>query len=208
MHPNPVYRPANTDESLALARDMGFGMLAVSAPDAPPMLSHIPFLISDDGTHADLHLVRSNPIARALSAPLQARLAIQGPHSYVSPDWYGIDDQVPTWNYLAIHLTGTLAPLPQDDLPRLLDRLSAHFETRLAPKPEWTMDKLPDDAAQRMMRQIAPFRLTIDRLDSTWKLSQNKPDAARLAAAEMMSTYGMGSETGLLSAMMRNPPTM
>ena len=180
MHPNPAFRPDNDAESLALARDWGFGMLAVPLPDAAPMLSHIPFLVSEDGTHADLHLVRSNPIARVVTGPVPARLAVQGPHGYVSPDWYGIADQVPTWNYLAIHLTGRLIPLPQSDLPRMLGRLADHFEARLSPKPAWTMDRLGSDITEKMMRQIRPFRLALETVEATWKLAQNKPEAARL----------------------------
>ena len=206
MHPNPAFRPGNATEALALARDWGFGMLAVSVADAAPMLSHIPFLVAEDGSHAELHLVRSNPIARALSGPSPARIAVQGPHGYISPDWYGVENQVPTWNYLAIHLTGTLHPLPQDALPGLLDRLSAHFEARLAPKPEWTMAKMDPEAAGKLMRQILPFRFDIDSIDSTWKLSQNKPDTVRLAAADHLAAQGFGSDIGLLSALMRKPP--
>jgi transcriptional regulator len=206
MHPNPAFRPENQAESLALAREWGFGMLAVAAPDAAPMLAHVPILVSEDGSQADLHLVRSNPIARAVTGATPARLALQGPHGYVSPDWYGLDDQVPTWNYLAIHLTGMLSPLPDDTLPDLLDRLSTHFEARLAPKPIWTMAKMDPDKTRRMMRQIQPFRLTIDKIDSTWKLAQNKPDAARLAAAAEIDAHGFGSETRLLAALMRRPP--
>ncbi len=206
MHPNTAFRPDNQTETLALAREMGFGMLAVSAANDPPMVSHIPFLLSEDGCEVEFHLVRSNPIARALAAPLPARLAIQGPHTYISPDWYGIDDQVPTWNYLAIHLTGRLQAMDPGTLPGLLDRQSAHFETRLAPKPQWTMDKMSVDAAQRMLRQIAPFRISIEQVESTWKLSQNKPDDARNVAADGVDAYGIGTETRLLAAMMRQPP--
>ncbi|WP_306007228.1 FMN-binding negative transcriptional regulator [Aquicoccus porphyridii] len=206
MHPNPAFRPENNDESLAFAREAGFGLLAVANGDGAPMLSHVPFLVTGDGAAAELHLMRSNPIARACTTPLAARIAVQGPHSYVSPDWYGIDEQVPTWNYLAIHLIGRIEPLPDPELPGILDRLSAHFESRLAPKPEWTMDKMSRDAAARMMRQIRPFRFVIERLDSTWKLGQNKPEAARLAAAEMLASHGQGQEVAVLAAMMRRPP--
>ena len=206
MHPNPIYRPDNAAESLALARDWGFGMLAVSAPGAAPMLGHVPFLLAEDGSHAELHLVRSNPIARAVTGPTPARIALQGPHGYISPDWYGIENQVPTWNYLAIHVTGMLEPLPQDDLRGLLDRLSAHFEARLSPKPEWGMDKMDPEAAARLMRQIQPFRLTVDQVDSTWKLAQNKPEPARLSAADHLAAQGFGTEIATLAALMRRPP--
>lgn len=206
MHPNPAFRPDNAAESLALARQWGFGMLAVSSPDAAPMLSHVPFLLAEDGQSAELHLVRSNPIARAAKAPLPARIALQGPHGYISPDWYEIENQVPTWNYIAIHLTGRLCPRPPEELPDMLARLSAHFEAQLAPKPEWLMDKLEEAAAAKLMRQILPFRFEIDQVDSTWKLSQNKPEPVRLAAAERLAAQGFGQDHALLAALMRKPP--
>jgi len=63
--------------------------------DGAPLLSHVPFLLSEDGRRAELHLVRSNPICRA--APGAARIAVSGSDGYVSPDQYGIPGQVPTW---------------------------------------------------------------------------------------------------------------
>lgn len=209
MHPNSAFRPDNQTESLAFAREAGFGLLAVEDAGAAPMLSHVPFLLSEDGGSAELHLVRSNPIARALPEGAEgraAKLAVQGPHGYVSPDWYEIEGQVPTWNYVAVHLTGTLEALPQGDLPGLLERQSAHFEAAFAPKPPWTMDKLTPEVARRMYKQIRPFRLMISRIDSTWKLGQNKPDTARLAAAKQIAAQSIGQDTRLLSALMRNPP--
>lgn len=206
MHPNPTFRPESQSEALAIAREVGFGMLAVSVPDAAPMLSHVPFLLDARGDLAELHLVRSNPIAHNLRAPMAARLAVQGPHGYVSPDWYGIDDQVPTWNYLAIHLTGRLSPMPDNALPGLLARQSAHFEAALAPKPDWRMDKLDPGTAAKMMRMIRPFRFEISEVDSTWKLSQKKPDAARHAAADHLEAQGGGADRALLAALMRRPP--
>src|SRR6056297_15894 len=131
MHPNPAFRQADAARNIAFVRAQGFGLLAVATGDAP-LISHIPFLLSEDGTRAEFHLVRSNPIARLMSDPLPARLAVQGPHSYVSPDWYGVADQVPTWNYVAVHLTGRLERLPQKALRGSLDRLSEAFEARLA----------------------------------------------------------------------------
>ena len=202
MHPNPVYHTADAARNLGFARDRGFGVLAVGGSGAP-MLSHVPFVLSDDGKSADLHLMRSNPIARALTGPAPARIAVQGPDSYISPDWYGAADQVPTWNYVAVHLTGTLAPLPAPDLRGVLDRLSAHFEQRLLPKTPWTAAKMDAEALDRMMRMILPFRFHIDAVGGTWKLNQNKPNAVRLRAADHVNSYGQGAEVALLAALMR-----
>lgn len=201
MHPNPVYRQAPRHDNIAFAQDQGFGVLAVACAEAP-LISHIPFLLNDAGTLAEFHLVRSNPIARLLTAPVAARLAVQGPHSYISPDWYGMDDQVPTWNYVAVHLTGRIEAAPADSLRHLLDRQSALYENRLRPKTPWTADKMTPEVLDRMMRQIVPCRMRVSDIQGTWKLGQNKPDAARHAAARQADAYGMGAEARILAALM------
>jgi len=202
MHPNPIFHTESGDRNIAYARERAFGVLAVAGGDAP-MMSHIPFLIHEDGVQVDLHLVRSNPIARALKVPMQATLAVSGPDGYISPDWYGVPDQVPTWNYIAVHLSGTLERLPQEEMRAMLDRQSKHFEDQLQPKPPWKTDKMTPDVLDSMMRQIVPCRMRIADVDGTWKLNQNKPDAVRLSAADHVEAYGMGSEIRLLSALMR-----
>ena len=201
MHPNPIYHDADRAQNLDFARTRAFGVLAVSTAEAP-LISHVPFLLSEDGTSADLHLVRSNPITRVLKSPQAARLAVSGPDGYVSPDWYGLADQVPTWNYVAVHLTGSLEQRPQDELLGLLDRQSAFYEARLLPKPPWHSDKMEPEALERMMRMIVPVRLSIETVEGTWKLNQNKPESARTAVADQITT-GFGAELDDLARMMR-----
>ena len=207
MHTNPIYRNADAARNIGFARDRGFGVLAVNDPQGgAPMLSHVPFVLSEDAATAELHLVRSNPIARTIAAPVPARIVVSGPDGYVSPDWYGMADQVPTWNYVAVHLTGQLEPCPQQDLRGFLDRLSAQFEARLAPKPDWRADKIEAEALARLMRMIVPVRLRIEAIDGTWKLAQNKPEAARLGAAEGVAAGGVGAEVSTLARLMRDLP--
>jgi transcriptional regulator len=200
MHPNPIYRQASQDENLAFAAARGFGVLAVNGDDGP-LISHIPYRIEDRAV--ELHLMRSNPIARALVAPQPAVLAVTGAHSYVSPDWYGIEDQVPTWMYVAVHLRGKLELLGDAALGPVLERLSARFEAQLLPKPPWSTAKMPPDVMARLMRMIVPCRLTVETVDGTWKLGQNKAEAARLAAADAVERAGIGDGLAELAALMR-----
>jgi len=202
MHPNPVFHDQTDDRNIAFARDRAFGILAVNG-GAGPMMAHVPFLVDEDGVYLHLHLVRSNPIARGLKAPMAARIAVSGADGYVSPDWYEVPDQVPTWNYVAVHMTGTLELRPQEELRALLDRQSKHFEDQLAPKTPWKTNKMTPDVLDRLMRQIVPCRMKIKGVDGTWKLNQNKPDEVRLRAADYMDAYGMGSEVRILAALMR-----
>ena len=206
MHPNPAFRHHTTDNNLAFARVRGFGTLCVNGPDGP-LLSHIPFLLSDDGSFADIHLARSGAIARAVTdAPVPAVLSVQGPDAYISPDWYGMSDQVPTWNYVAVHLRGALIPLPPDTLEPMVNAVSDHFEARLLPKPVWKTAKMGDGVMDRMLRMILPFRLRIDAVDGTWKLNQNKPTAARAGVITALKAGAPGLGAADLAMLMGDLP--
>ncbi len=202
MHPNPIFRAEENAQNLEFARARAFGVLAVSSEDAP-MMSHVPFLLNEEGTEAELHLVRSNPITRSLKEPGRARIAVTGPDSYISPDWYESDDQVPTWNYVAVHITGTLEQRPAAELLNLLQRQSEFYEKRLLPKPIWKTDKMSEEVLERMLRMVVPFRMHVDDIRGTWKLNQNKAGQVRLRAAKMVEENGIGSELEPLAALMR-----
>lgn len=199
MHPNPIYRSGTEAEALAMARARSFGILSVNG-EAGPLAAHVPFELGQG--EAFLHLARSNPIARA-ALPAPAMLMVSGPDAYVSPDWYGAVDQVPTWNYVAVHLRGVLEPLPTEALRPHLERMSAHMEGQLAPKPVWSMGKMTEEATLRMMRIILPYRLVISSVESTVKLNQNKTEAQRAGAAAGIAAVPIGMEALQIAAMMR-----
>ena len=201
MHPSPAFRQTPREANLAFARERGFGMLTINGADGP-LLAHVPFLLSADGATADLHLARSNPIART-GLPAAAVIAVSGPDAYVSPDWYGLDDQVPTWNYVSVHLRGVLHPLPVETLRDHADALSARFEAGLAPKKPWVSAKMAEGTMDRMMRMILPFQLVIDAIEGTWKLNQNKPAQARLAAATALEAREGEPAATTLARLMR-----
>lgn len=203
MHPNPAYRQESRERNIEFARQRSFGTLCINAPEGP-LLSHVPFQLARDGSMLEAHLVRSNPIARALKKPLAAVIAVTGGDCYVSPDWYGIDNQVPTWNYVAVHLRGTLSTFASHELHGILQRLSADMELRLTGKAPWTIEKMDEEVYARMQRQIIPISMRIDDIQGTWKLSQNKPEFARLGAAQGVSACAVGSETQSIAALMRD----
>ncbi len=203
MHPNPAFRQTDETRARAIAAERSFGVL-VAAVGSEALAAHVPFLL--EGDRVEAHLVRSNPLARALSGgPVAAKLLVSGPDGYVSPDWYGEPDLVPTWNYVAVHLSGTLALAEPDSLLPHLERLSARFEAALAPKPPWTHRKMSDGVMERMMRQILPVEMAVARVESTVKLNQNRSAPARAGAAERLAEGRTpGQETARLAALMRD----
>lgn len=206
MHPNPAFRQVPAEDSLAFARDRGFGTLCINA-DSGPLLAHVPFVVTESGgLSALIHLARSNGIARS-ALPAPAVLAVMGPESYISPDWYGAVDQVPTWNYVAVHLRGRLEPMPAEALRPMADELSAMFEARLLPKRPWTSAKMSEGAMERMMRMILPYRLVIEGVEGTWKLGQNKTPEQRAGAVAGLEAWEEPSPRQALAALMRGVGT-
>ena len=203
MHPNPSFRKTATADALAFATESGFGVLAVNGPEGP-ICAHVPFTLHDDGALLRAHLMRSNPVFRVLrDEEVPALMTVSGPDAYISPDWYGIADQVPTWNYLAVTLRGSLNALPDSALRDVLDGLSDEFEARLAPKARWQMDKMTPSTRTRMMRMIAPVEMSVTVVESTYKLGQNKPGSARYAAAEALPTSGIDQEVAMLATIIQ-----
>ncbi|MCF6304560.1 MAG: FMN-binding negative transcriptional regulator [Rhodobacteraceae bacterium] len=190
MHPNSIFRKTDSQTALAFAQARGFGTLGINGSDGP-LAAHIPFILSDDGSKAMFHMLRSNPIAR-MGNDAKALLVVNGPDAYISPDWYGVEQQVPTWNYIAVHLRGSLKILPSEALKPHLRALSSHFEQQLLPKPVWLLDKVSSENQAKMTRMIIPAELEITKIDSTWKLGQNKPDKARILAAKVLETSPLG----------------
>ena len=191
MHPNLKFRQTTNEENIKFSRKRSFGILAVSTEQAP-LMSHIPFQLSQDGRQLEAHLVRSNPIVPYLNNPVEAVMAVSGADAYISPDWYGVDNQVPTWNYVAIHIHGTLQRSDPRDLHGILDRLSNAMEDRLAPKSPWKIEKLNTDVYARLKQQIIPIIMNVKEIQGTWKLSQNKQPDMRQAAISGIEATPVG----------------
>jgi transcriptional regulator len=188
MHPDPAFRWEDRAGMRALVSELSLGALFCATPDGP-RVAHVPVVWNDDDTLA-FHISRGNGIARHLDGAT-ALFVVQGPDGYISPDWYGLGaDQVPTWNYVAVELEGRIMRTGHDALVEQVDRVTAENEKRLTSKAPWTRDKMNPARFDAMTRGIIGFTLTVQAWRGTLKLGQNKPEAARLAAADGVEAAG------------------
>ena len=199
MHPNPTFRWDDRDAMRAFAAEVGFGMLFLTTPDGP-RVAHVPFVFLDEN-RIGFHIARGNALAKHLEGA-DGLFVVNGPDGYISPDWYGIVDQVPTWNYVALELQGLVAKMDEAALIAQADALSENWEARLAPKPMWTRDKMADGLFDKMLRGISGFEMTISAWRSTVKLGQNKTMKVRAAAADGAEAAGNRA----IAHLMRNLP--
>lgn len=189
MHPNRKFHVEDREAMTAFVRDQGFGTIVVQAEEGLRAV-HVPVLL--DGDRLRFHTAWGNLVHRALLGGADALFIATGAHAYISPDWYGIDDRVPTWNYLAVELEGPVRTLGEDGLIRLLDDLSDRHEARLAPKPVWTRGKMSEGRFEAMLKAITAFELEVAAWRGTFKLGQDKPGEARERVADALEALGDG----------------
>jgi transcriptional regulator len=188
MYTPPMFKPDRA-ASLAFAEARGFG--TVCAWDgAKPIASSLPFYLgfADDGTpRAAFHVARNNPLLKLADGKTAWLMAVNGADAYLSPDWYVSPDQVPTWLYQAVHLTGTVRTLSDSELGPHLDALSGKFEGRLAPKPPWTTAKMTAGRLDAMKKAIVGLVMSVDEVEGSFKLNQHKSDADYVGAANALA---------------------
>jgi transcriptional regulator len=189
------YEEKDVETVRAFIRENSFAIL-VSVLDGLPVATHIPLLLEKDGQGRDVlvgHIARGNEQKGSFAAEGGAGaeggvgameggvgaggtkvLAIfPGPHAYVSPRWY-TQINVPTWNYMAVHVYGTLRVMEGEELRAALSRLMHNYEQHL-PKPV-SIGEIPEKQLAAEMRGIVGFSILVEEVQAAYKLSQNRDE--------------------------------
>ena len=202
MYAPPMFKPDRA-ASLAFAQARGFA--TVCAWDGTrPIASSLPFYLAyaDDGTpYAAFHVARHNPLLKLADGISSWLMAVNDADAYVSPDWYASPDQVPTWLYQAVHLTGTVRTQSDSELGSHLDALSAKFESWLAPKPPWTSSKMTAGRLDAVKKAIVGLVMTIEEIEGSFKLNQHKSDVDHVAITEALALQADASAQQLARTM-------
>ena len=169
---SPSYnRLENRAELLEFMRDNGFPLL-VTGTGGTLHASHLPSMVHDRDNEIvlDMHMARSNPQWKEFFDD-EVMVVFSGPHAYVSPRWYLEKERVPTWNYAAVHAYGVAKVIADRKLKyesqrRLVARLD----------PEWLprFDALRQEYVDNMLDGIVNFEVRVTRIETRWKLSQNR----------------------------------
>ncbi len=171
MYSPPYNRLEDRRELLEFMRANSFAVL-VTGTGGALHASHLPAQVRTEGDKfvLDMHMARSNPQWKEFFDD-EVMVVFAGPHAYVSPRWYEEEERVPTWNYAAVHAYG---------LTKLIaDPKKKHANQRAlveALDPQWLpkFDALSGEYVARMLDGIVNFEIAVTRLETRWKLSQNR----------------------------------
>jgi len=196
MYSPPYNRLEDRAELIAFLRANNFPLL-VTGLGGSLHASHLPAMIHEEGERivVDMHMAHANPQWQEFFDE-EVMVIFSGPHAYISPRWYEEAERVPTWNYAAAHLYG---------IPKLVtDPAAKHASQRrlvAAMDPQWLpkFDALSEKYVSGMLNGIVNFQIPVARIETRWKLSQNRGRREMELIVEQLEKGGEAA----LAALMR-----
>ena len=180
-----------------------FGTL-MTVSEGALRISTLPFLVMPDRGTLIGHVARANPHWRDFTDASDVAISFVGPNAYISPNWYRSSNMVPTWNYVAIEVRGTIELLDSAEARLdVVDRLSRRHEAGLA-RP-WHSDKMDAALRDKLLDAIVAFEVSISGIDAKLKLGQNRSaEDIRSAAAALMQIEAAPTEHRIAALMLEH----
>lgn len=192
MYTPPYYENKDIDQIKRFLKENSFGIL-VNVVDNKPWGTHIPLELEQDLNGVDIlvgHIAKANPQWRYFSDNAEVLCIFNGPHAYVSSSWYK-EEEVPTWNYIAVHVYGTLKVLSEEETMASMFRLVDKYEAG-SKNPINLKDMSPKTL--RQVKGVVGFKIQITDIQATYKLSQTRQEDHAKIITELKDRNDPGSQ--------------
>jgi transcriptional regulator len=198
MYIPKYYREEDRQKILAFLKQNSFATL-VTFDGEKPIATHTPVEIveSENGWTIYGHLSRANPQKKTFGEH-EALLIFQGAHTYISARWYTEVD-VPTWDYMIVHVYGNVREIRGDELYSLLSRLVENHEVNSS----YRLEGLPQNMVQKEIKGVFGFAMEVTRMDAGYKLSQGKTREERGNIVRELEKRGDEDSTIIAAAIRR-----
>lgn len=196
-----IPKPNSVADAVAIRRmveGVGSAELVTVGPDGTPVATLLPILWSADGSSIVMHMARANPHWNHIEPGARALAIVAGAQAYISPSWYAAKFEhgrvVPTWNYSAVHFTGTVTVYDDPEWVRaaVTELTDRHEHPREAP---WAVADAPEPFVAGQLKAIVGIEMVIDSVEAKAKLSQNRSASDRETVVAGLRA-GNGSREG------------
>ena len=196
---------ADPSEVRRMVESISSAELVTVGPDGTPTATLLPILWSEDGNTAILHMARANGHWKTIETGAKALAIIADAQAYISPSWYASKAEhgrvVPTWNYSAVHLTGSVEV--HDDPEWVRMAVTTLTERHEASRSEpWAVTDAPDRFVDGQLKAIVGIEMTVTGVEAKSKLSQNRSDADRAGVIAGLTDEG-GARGSIVAEQMR-----
>jgi transcriptional regulator len=174
MYIHPLNLWESDPEITAFIQKNAFATL-VSQSNGKPWATHLPFVLDRNVLGEAVlhgHLAKANLQWKSFE-DIHVLVIFQGPHAYISSSWYN-HENVPTWNYLAVHVYGKVRILEGEEL---MHHLKSIVDTYESGRPNRVhLETMTDAYMQSQLRALIGIEVKIEEVQASAKLSQNRDD--------------------------------
>lgn len=201
MYDLPYHKEKNSQSIKAFIDQHPFAFLTGIDAEHKPVATQVPVFIEERDGRKFLsgHIMKNTAHHKAFLHNQNVLAVFTGSHSYVSATWYSNPSIGSTWNYMSVHVKGTIRFLDETGLADIMRKTTLHFENYNTSSPT-TFDNLPAEYTRPLLKAIAGFEIEVTEIDTVFKLSQDRDlvsyqniirklseqnEAGRVIAAEM-----------------------
>ncbi|KYD03314.1 FMN-binding negative transcriptional regulator [Bacillus atrophaeus] len=188
MYIPKYYKVTNVDDIWDFVQNNSFGTIVTTA-QGKPIATHLPLQLIKEGDtyYITGHIAYGNPQWRTFEACEDVLVMFQGPHAYISSSWYE-KENVPTWNYQAVHVYGTASILNEEELKHDLTMLLQKYEKHRKNPVLW--DELSPQLLESQMKGIVGFKMKVGEIQASYKLSQNRNETDYMSIIDQLRNEG------------------
>ena len=181
------------DDIRFFVESIGSAEVVTVGGDGTPLATLLPILWSADGGTVIAHMARANPHWREIGDESRFLAIVAGPQAYISPSWYAAKAEhgrvVPTWNYSAVHLTGTVRV--HDDPAWVREAVTSLTDHHEQPRDQpWAVTDTPETYVDKNLKAIVGLEMSVERIEAKAKLSQNRSEADRAGVVAGLRAEG------------------
>ncbi|MEA1786045.1 FMN-binding negative transcriptional regulator [Arenibacter sp. GZD96] len=191
MYIPSYYKNENLSEVKDFLVKHSFGIL-VNNVDGKPWATHIPLELNKDSDGNDIlvgHISKANPQWHYFKPTEEVLCIFNGPHSYISSSWYK-EEEVPTWNYIAVHVYGKLSIQDETHVLKSMHKLVDKYEKNV--KDPISVHHMSPSTIQQV-KGVVGFEITITSIQASYKLSQTRPQDHAKIIQELKETRDPGA---------------
>jgi transcriptional regulator len=166
-----------------------------------PYATHLPLILKKEEKALYGHFARPNGQWKDIENQ-SVLVVFQGPHCYISPSWYEINDAVPTWNYVSIHLYGKVEIIEDEKV--IFDSLNDMVKKYEKPASPYNLNNVDSKYVEGMSKGIVAFKITINKIEAKAKLSQNHPVERQELIIENLEKTADQDNLGVAALMKKN----
>jgi len=199
MYKLPYFQEENPDKVIAFMKENAFAIVT-GFGEGYPVASHLPlnFETRNEKIFLTGHLMRNTDHHKAFEKNENVLTIFNGPHCFVSAEWYEKPAVGSTWNYITVHAKGKIKFLDESATRKAVNDISNKY---VGTGNAASFDKLSDDYISKMVKAIVGFEIEVISFDNVFKLSQNHDEANRKKIIAHLKERGDGQSLAVATEM-------